>query len=452
MKKVFMPFLLSVMMAGALFAQQLSTTPSSRMSEKWWSSRFEANKERAQKGGVDVVFLGDSITDFWRNRGWAQYNKYFGEFKTINMGYSADRTEHVLWRLDNGEMNGANPKVIVLMIGTNNTGHRFNKEKRQDTVDGIRAILDRLAKITPQSKVLLLPIFPRGEKKDNPMRARNDAVNAEIKKFADNKRVFWLDFNQKFLTPDGTLPTDIMPDLLHPNAKGYTIWAESIMPFVRKTVCASVTPVPREWDWWKQRFEQKCKLAKSKKWDFVFLGDSITHGWEGRGKKEWDTLVAPYNALNLGYGADRTEHVLWRLDHGELDGVNPKVIFVMIGTNNTGHNSPVQERPEDTAKGIRAILDRLAKIAPNAKIVLHPIFPRGALHTDPLRLRNEDVNQQIQSFADGRRVFWLDFNQKFLQADGTLSKEIMGDLLHPTPKGYQIWFEAIKPTMDRYRY
>lgn len=450
MKRVILAMLSAVCLAGAAVAQQLSTTPVSRMGEKWWSNRFEANRKSAQSGGYDIVFLGDSITDFWRNRGRAEFEKYFGEFKTLNMGYSADRTEHVLWRLDNGELNGANAKLIVLMIGTNNTGHRFQKEKEQDTVDGIRAILDRIAKIAPNTKTLLLPIFPRSGSKSDAMRVRNDAVNAKIKAFADNKRVFWIDFNNQLLEKDGTLSKEIMPDLLHPNAKGYTIWAESILPFVRKTVRRSVIPEARS-GWWMNRFNEKCALAKAKKWNFVFLGDSIVHGWEGAGKKEWKELIGPYQVFNAGYGADRTEHVLWRLDHGELDGINPKLIFVMIGTNNTGHNNAVQERPEDTAAGIRAILDRLEKIAPNAKIVLHPIFPRGETPKDGLRIRNEKVNALIRGFVNGRNILWLDFNDRFLTKEGTLTREIMGDLLHPTPKGYVIWFNAVKPLLDQYQ-
>lgn len=223
-------------LAGTLFAGQLSTTPASKMNWGWWKNRFEQNCKNARKGGYDIVFLGDSITDFWRNRGKKEFQHYFGAYKTLNMGYSADRTENVLWRLDNGELDGAEPKLIVLMIGTNNLGHRPKVETTQDTVDGIRAILDRIGKISPKSKVLLLGIFPRAATRDAPFRVRNDAVNAQIAKFADNKRIFWMDLGPKFLDARGNLPRSVMPDLLHPNGKGYVIWAEAILPFVKKTV------------------------------------------------------------------------------------------------------------------------------------------------------------------------------------------------------------------------
>ncbi len=449
MKRMMGSFLLAACLAGSAFAQQLSTTPAPR--DENWQHRVERDIAQAKQGGWELVFLGDSITDFWQNRGKEVWSKYFGAYRALNLGISADRTEHVLWRLDKGELDGVNPKLIVLMIGTNNTGHRKpEQESPEDTIAGIRAVLDRLGQKAPQSKVLLLAIFPRGATPQDPLRVRNEKVNAEIRKFADNKRVFWMDINDKFLAADGTLSKDIMPDLLHPNAKGYTIWAEAIAPFVEATVHRSVVPDDRMGEaWWKTRFEQKQALVKQGGWDVVFLGDSITHGWEGGGKDVWARNFGAYKALNLGYGGDRTEHVLWRLDHGELDGYQPKLLILMIGTNNTGHRPLAQESPEDTAAGIKAILEKIARKSPTTKIVLLPIFPRGATPQDPLRVRNEKVNALIKGYADGQHVVFLDFNKAFLEPDGTLTKEMMPDLLHPQAKGYGIWAEAVLPVIEQ---
>jgi lysophospholipase L1-like esterase len=199
--------------------------------------RVARDAAKAKQGGWEVVFVGDSITDFWQNRGRAEWDKYFGSFKALNLGISADRTEHVLWRLDHGQLENNQPKLFVVMIGTNNNGHRKpEQESTADTVAGIKLILDKLGQKAPQSKVLLLAIFPRGATPQDACRLRNEAVNAEIQKFADNKRVFWLNLNDKLLQPDGTLSKEIMPDLLHPNAKGYAIWAEAINPFVKETL------------------------------------------------------------------------------------------------------------------------------------------------------------------------------------------------------------------------
>jgi len=446
-KRIMMPLLTLVLTAGMVLAQQLSTTPAPR--DEGWRKRVERDAALARQGGWEVVFIGDSITDFWQNRGKAEWDKYFGAFKALNLGISADRTEHVLWRLDNGQLENNQPKLFVVMIGTNNTGHRpIEKESPADTVAGIKAILDRLAQKAPQSKVLLLAVFPRGATPTDPLRVRNETVNAEIQKFADNKRVFWMNLNDKLLEPDGTLSKEIMPDLLHPNAKGYAIWGEAILPFLQKHVKTAVTPDHRlDQAWWKTRFEQKTALAKQGGWELVFLGDSITHGWEGAGKKVWEENFGTYKALNLGYGGDRTEHVLWRLENGELEGYQPKLLVLMIGTNNTGHRDAVQEKPEDTAAGIRLILDVIARKSPTTKVLLLGIFPRGATPTDHLRVRNDRVNAIIKGYADGQRVIYMDLSPQMLEPDGTLTREMMPDLLHPKEKGYGIWAQAILPTI-----
>lgn len=235
MKRSICLFYALAALAFSAIAQQVSTTPESR--GEGWEKRVARDVAQAKQGGWELVFIGDSITDFWANRGKSVWDKYFGPYKALNLGISADRTEHVLWRLDHGELDGYQPKLFVVMIGTNNTGHRpLEKESPEDTVAGIKAILDRLGERAPNSKVLLLAIFPRGATPADQARVRNEKVNAAIEKFADNKRVFWMNINGKLLEPDGTLSKEIMPDLLHPNAKGYEIWAEAMMPMIKETL------------------------------------------------------------------------------------------------------------------------------------------------------------------------------------------------------------------------
>lgn len=426
------------------FAQQESTTPVSRQHIKWWKNRFVENSQKSKEGNYDIVFIGDSITDFWRNTGSKEFQAYFSKYKTLNLGYSADRTEHVLWRLQNGEFDGANPKLIVLMIGTNNTGHRFKKETARDTADGIQAIIQLLRQKSPQSKILLFGIFPRAELVNDQLRQRNREVNKIISKYADNKHIFYLDINQKFLNKDFSLPKKIMPDLLHPNAAGYQIWAEAIIPYVKQIVDVSTFPQPRS-GWWMQRHKQKCNLAQAEQWDYIFLGDSITHGWENVGAKVWEEYFAPYKILNLGFSGDCTGHVLWRLDNGEFANQKPKKVFLMIGTNNTGLYPEVQQRPEDTAKGIKAIIENIQQKSPTTQIVLMPIFPRAKEPTHPMRIRNQKINEIIHTYADGEKVVWLDFNQKFLLPNQNIPTTIMADLLHPTEKGYIIWAKELLP-------
>jgi lysophospholipase L1-like esterase len=169
--------------------------------------------------------------------------------------------------------------------------------------------------------------------------------------------------------------------------------------------------------------------------DVVFLGDSITDGW--RGQKAWKDSIAPLKALNLGIGGDRTQHVLWRIQHGELDGYKPKALVIMIGTNNMGGDSE-----ENIAVGVKAIVEEIQKQHPEAKILLLGIFPRSPKATDAIRDKVKKTNEIIAKL-DGKNVKYLDIGGKFLEADGSLSKEIMPDFLHLSQKGYEIWAAAI---------
>ncbi len=198
-----------------------------------WVARHEGFVREAQNGGVDILFLGDSITDGWRNRGSNVWNKYYAPRHAANFGVSGDRTQHVLWRMDNGELDGIKPKVVVLMIGTNNTGKEKDTGKIRNTVPetiaGVQAVVRELRAKLPDSKILLLAIFPRGTL-DDPQRAQVALVNTVIARLDDGKMVRYLDIDPKFLEADGTLPKNIMPDLLHPNERGYQIWAAAMEP------------------------------------------------------------------------------------------------------------------------------------------------------------------------------------------------------------------------------
>ncbi|MCF2948021.1 GDSL-type esterase/lipase family protein [Paraglaciecola aquimarina] len=200
-----------------------------------------------------------------------------------------------------------------------------------------------------------------------------------------------------------------------------------------------------EWavKWWMPRHEEKLALKdKMGQVDLVFLGDSITHAFDNKGQKIWQQYYAPRNGLNIGFSGDRTENVLWRLDNGAIDGIDPKLVVLMIGTNNTGHR---QDKPADTALGIKHILTSLKTKLPNSKILLLAIFPRGASVEDPLRKINDDINAIIKNYHDGKRVHYLDINHVFLDEKGNLSQSVMKDLLHPNQDQYKVWAQAIEP-------
>jgi len=197
-----------------------------------WLKRHERFNERIKMGDVELLFIGDSITDAWSgpdDPGEDQWNKRFAPRKAVNLGISGDRTQHVLWRLENGNIEGIKPKAAVLMIGTNNSNG--NDHTAEEIADGIKAIVAKLRKELPETKILLLAIFPRGEK-PNPQREKNAKASKLASEVADGKVVHYLDIGDKFLKSDGTLSKDIMPDSLHLSPKGYEIWAEAIEPEV----------------------------------------------------------------------------------------------------------------------------------------------------------------------------------------------------------------------------
>ncbi len=183
-------------------------------------------------------------------------------------------------------------------------------------------------------------------------------------------------------------------------------------------------------------------VAVAKKGDVgvLFLGDSITAGWNGQ-KAIWTNAFGAYKPANFGIGGDRTQHVLWRIENGELDGIKPKVAVVMIGTNNSGNDSA-----EGIAKGITKIVETIRAKSPTTKVLLLAVFPRGE-KPNAQRDKLKEVNATIAKLHDGKQIHFLDIGDKFLQPDGTLTREIMPDFLHLSPKGYQIWADAITPKL-----
>jgi beta-glucosidase len=197
--------------------------PESRSQEAWWQARFESINAQVKRGDADLIFIGDSITQGWETEGQDIWKQYYAARKAVNLGISGDRTQHVLWRLDHGNIDGIAPRVAVVMIGTNNSGDNSAEE----IAGGVTAIVKRLRAKLPQTRVLLLGIFPRGQK-PNPQREKIDKVNALIATLDDGQSVVFQDIGATFLSPDGSISAEIMPDFLHLSSKGYRLWAEAI--------------------------------------------------------------------------------------------------------------------------------------------------------------------------------------------------------------------------------
>ena len=208
---------------------------------------------------------------------------------------------------------------------------------------------------------------------------------------------------------------------------------------------AATVPVPRPGPWMRQH-ERFLERAGKAPIDLLFLGDSITAGWSNA-RDVWTRYYGPRQAANFGIGGDRTQHILWRLDNGEVDSIHPKVVVLMIGTNNIGSNSEVE-----VAEGVRAILDRLHAKLPATKVLLLGIFPRGSnrdktIPAVPLDPRIARINARLAAFDDDKLVKYLDIGVAFLDDAGKVARANMPDLLHLTPASYQIWAEAMEPTL-----
>ena len=174
---------------------------------------------------IGVLFIGDDITAGWNRVGKAVWTKRYAKLDAANFGISGDRTENVLWRIANGELDGIAPKVVILMIGSDN-----NKDTATRITAGVTAVVKKINAKLPQSKLLLLGIFPRGVRDNDHLRKKMAAVNAELAKLSDGQKTFYLEIWEQFLAEDGSIPKEVMPDALHLTARGYQIWADAMQP------------------------------------------------------------------------------------------------------------------------------------------------------------------------------------------------------------------------------
>jgi lysophospholipase L1-like esterase len=178
-------------------------------------------------------------------------------------------------------------------------------------------------------------------------------------------------------------------------------------------------------------------------YDLEFIGDSITQGWEGAGKNVWSEFYGGRKAINLGVGGDRTQHVLWRFEQGQLDGIRAKVAVVMIGTNNSNNRDNTEA---EILEGVTAIVQQIRTRQPDTKVILLGIFPRGQTFSVQ-RGKILQVNQALARLDDGKNIFYLDIGPQLIENDGSISQSMMRDYLHPGEAGYQIWAAAMEPKL-----
>src|SRR5438132_3348590 len=213
----------AITIASAAFAANTAIEPVSNADKANWMARHQAMNDRAKQGHVDLIYVGDSIVELYDKQGKDTWDRYYAPRNALNLGISGDRTEHVLWRLDHGNIDGISPRLAIVMIGQNNGGHNTAEEIGA----GVTAVVQTIRAKLPTTKILLLAIFPRREKPtaEREVLATASRIAATL---ADNTTIFYLDITKIFLRPDGSIPAELMPDFEHPSAQGYRIWAEAI--------------------------------------------------------------------------------------------------------------------------------------------------------------------------------------------------------------------------------
>lgn len=489
--------------------------------------------EKTKRGKIDVYFTGDSITRRWGATDYpaflANWNKNFHGWNAANFGWGGDSTNNILWRMQNGELDGIAPKVFVLQGGTNNLPGNgpAPDSKIEEVVTSIKSIIELFQKRSPDSKIVLTAVFPRNQ---NPaLTPAIQRINEQLEKLADGKQIRFVNIFDKLADTSGSLLPGMSEDGLHFTEKSYQVWADALRPIlleilgppsaedrappptgdpsaqrpqaeppsprlttpgaaeipdavrikrptasemskVEKAVAAFVASadpetkavlkeypslvevrpprantavVPNLAGFFRQKHEANVVIAKQGEAEVLFLGDSITDFWRNEsgpfaGRKVFDEYFGAWKVANFGIAGDTTQGVLYRLQHGEGEGFQPRAVMLMIGTNNTGSNTG----PE-IAEGIGAVVLELQKRFPKTNILLLAVFPRGSAN-DPVRSKISEINQAISRLHDDQRVFYMDIGKDFLDADGNIPRDVMSDALHPSAKGYEIWAKAVQ--------
>lgn len=285
----------TLLLATGAAADNSATKPEPRKDD-WWQERHAQMNERVKQGNADLLFIGDSITHGWEGEGAPVWEQYYAARNAVNLGIGGDQTQHVLWRLENGNIDGLAPKLAVIMIGTNN--HAANSA--QEISEGVTAIVRKLRNELPEMKILLLGIFPRTDVSQE-LQDKLKKVNTLIADLAADKMVTFFDMGRFFLDDAGALPASVMPDLLHPNAAGYKIWAETIEPYVAELMGEYVNNTP------------------PKGYVQLFNGTDLT-GWKGLVEDpEKRAAMTPEELAERQKAADAEMHATWSVQDGVLN-------------------------------------------------------------------------------------------------------------------------------------
>lgn len=386
------------------------TSVETNIQTRHWFERFREKAALSASAGAEarVIFMGDSITHFWDSwdKGLPVRNDYFAKepYNAIFFGHAGDRTQHLLWRIENGEMDGCDPSVVVLLIGTNN--NLGVGDEKCEVPLGVVAVVETVRRKFPKARIVLHPIFPAIVNENDYARAMSNLINQELRKLCDGVSVIWCDFNSQFLAEDGSIPVSMMADAIHPTKAGYEIWAKNLKPVLDRALAAKPgervegleDPKFPRWTgfqptvaaampdgrfgladgatkmngWARRLMENRLRvraLPRNTKYEVVWLGDA---------EEGCPPVADGVKVLNCGYAGDRTQNVLWRVHMGEMNGFFANVIVLKVGDANIAAG----DSADDVFAGIKACVQSLRRMQRYSKIVVLPVSGDGAVAKD----------------------------------------------------------------------
>ena len=434
-----------------------------------WAVRHQTILDRHKQFKPEYVYIGDSIVHHWGGEpvdGFSQdgklsWNRLFGQHKVTNMGFGFDYVDNVYYRIQQGELAGCSPRVIILMIGTNNIGHR--KDSARTCANNTKALIKLLRHTNPNSKILLLGILPRREEQLAPVITE---TNKLLEHLQDKKHIF---FANPGLDLQGETPGIIRPactiDGVHLSPTGYAILGDA--------VASQLSRIDPDFKGGKTARPSTIDGVPPEQVQLACIGDSITDNYrKAKPPYEdfqpiWKEFYEPYKAINLGVSGDSTDLVLGRIgNQGILDHISPKVVQIMIGTNDTSYGATVEE----TVHGIQRVVQKVQEKQPQAHILLLGILPnhihnwhtKAAAYPDKKMAMDMEINDTLaRLYKRDRRVTFLDLRQVFLKPDGSLNEALFYDPqiviingkkagpLHPSSEGQRRMAEAIHPILER---
>ena len=417
---------------------------------------------------LKIACVGDSITygAGIKDRAQtypAQLQKLLGDkFEVRNFGVSArtllKKGDRPYWR-EQAYQDALNwvPDRVIIKLGTNDIKPGNWKHREQIAAD-LKALVQSFQRVSSQTQVYLSYPVPIQESRWGMLESTlKDGLMPKIKETAKDMSLPIVDFH-------AAVPSqkEYFSDGVHPNAAGAKLMADCAfkafklkLKRYKNTALNPVSKLENDFYNWEQRHAEIKGMAKKGKTDLIFIGDSITHMFGGlpkskivRGGSVWNKYYAHRKTINMGFGWDRIQNVLWRIKDGALDDISPKVAVVMIGTNNlTGTKNARTNSAKEIAEGIKAVCLAVHKKLPKCKIILLGVLPRSPKKfAGPIR----EINKRVKALGKQKCIHFINIYEQFVNKDGLPKKELMRDTVHPNVKGYQFLAELMEPVLSKY--